>query len=101
MKLHLGCGEKYLEGFTHCDIRKYHHVDYVIPVDDLPFDDESVDEIYACHVLEHFGRHEVLNVLKEWSRVLKTDGFLRIAVPDFDSIVNHLKMELKGGVEKI
>jgi len=37
---------------------------------DVPYDDSSVDEIYASHVLEHFGRHEFMDVLKEWNRVL-------------------------------
>ena len=64
MKLHLGCGDKYLEGFIHCDIRKYEHIDYVINLNDLStFKDNSVDEIYACHVLEHFGRFEIEDVL--------------------------------------
>ena len=45
--------------------------------------DASVNLIYASHVLEHFGRNEYKAVLKEWFRVLKPDGVLRLAVPDF------------------
>ena len=41
--------------------------------------------IYACHVLEHFGRIAFTKVLREWTRVLKTGGLLRISVPDFRS----------------
>jgi len=46
-------------------------------------DDNSVSLIYACHVLEHFGRYTYKAVLKEWFRVLKPGGILRLAVPDF------------------
>ena len=57
MKLHIGCGEKFLPGFKHLDVRKYPHIDYVSNADDLSmFDDNSIEEIYACHVLEHFHR---------------------------------------------
>ena len=29
MKLHIGCGEKYLPGWKHLDARKFPHVDYI------------------------------------------------------------------------
>ena len=35
MKLHLGCGERYLEGYIHIDLGDFDHIDYQIPVDDL------------------------------------------------------------------
>ena len=75
MKLHIGCGDKYLAGYKHLDTRQFPHVDYVGKAEDLSrFDDGSVDEIYACHILEHFKRAEVSSVLKEWHRVLKHGG---------------------------
>lgn len=93
MKLHIGCGEKNLPGYKHFDIRKLDdHIDYVGNADDLSqFEDNSIDEIYACHLLEHFGRNEVDMVLKEWHRVIKPDGILRIAVPDFEAITDEYK----------
>jgi len=48
---------------------------------------QTVDEIYACHILEHFGRGQIVNVLAEWNRVMKMGSTLRIAVPDFESSV--------------
>lgn len=84
VKLHLGCGVKHLPGWTHVDALAYPHVDHVGPVEDLGFAaDQSVDLIYACHVLEHFGRNEYQQVLAEWFRVLRPSGLLRLAVPDF------------------
>ena len=93
MKIHVGCGEKYLPGFKHIDARNFEHVDYV--TDDLSnlsmFDDNTIDEIYACHLLEHFTREEISNgeILTEWYRVLKSGGILRIAVPNFEAIVEE------------
>ena len=93
MKIHVGCGEKYLPGFKHIDARNFEHVDYV--TDDLSnlsmFDDKTIDEIYACHLLEHFTREEISNgeILTEWYRVLKSGGILRIAVPNFEAIVEE------------
>jgi predicted SAM-dependent methyltransferase len=84
MKLHLGCGSRYIPGFTHIDARNLPHIDIVGPVDSLPsIKTNSVDLIYTCHVLEHFKRNDVKHTLLEWFRVLKPGGELRIAVPDF------------------
>ena len=88
MKLHLGSGIRYLEGFLHIDIADYEHIDIKSSVDKLDtIDDGAVDEIYASHVLEYFDRNEVESVLKEWKRVLKKDGVLRIAVPNFEALI--------------
>jgi predicted SAM-dependent methyltransferase len=83
-KLHLGCGGKFIPGFIHVDLTPLPHVDHVADVKDLTFaETNSVDLIYASHVLEHFGRAEHLDVLREWWRVLKPGGVLRLSVPDF------------------
>ena len=90
MKLHLGCGAKHIPGFVHVDVLDYPHIDHRVPVNALGFaEDNSVDLIYAAHVLEHFGRHEVDQVLREWYRVLKRGGILRVAVPDFAAVVQR------------
>lgn len=87
IKLHLGCGERYIPGFIHIDVRKFPHIDYVASVDKLDiFEDNSVDLIYACHLLEHFKRNQTEDILKEWHRVLKPGGILRLATPDFEKL---------------
>ena len=50
----------------------------------LDYPDESADEIEASHILEHFKIAEKVNVLREWVRVLKPGGLIRIAVPDLE-----------------
>lgn len=88
MKLHLGCGKRYLKGYIHVDIAEFEHIDYQLPIDDLStFKDNTAEEIYASHVLEYFDRNDVINVLTEWKRVLKPSGVLRLAVPNFPKLV--------------
>jgi predicted SAM-dependent methyltransferase len=89
-KLHLGCGNKILKDFTNIDIRPSKGVDIVDDISILNnIKNEEVDLIYASHVLEHFGRYEYKNVLKRWFEVLKKDGILRLAVPNFEEVVNY------------
>ena len=87
MKLHIGAGERFLPGYKHMDAIKREHIEFVGDARDLSFlDDGSVEEIYACHILEHFNRNEIDSVLMEWNRVLCLGGILRVAVPDFSAI---------------
>jgi predicted SAM-dependent methyltransferase len=90
IRLHLGCGAKNLDGWIHIDAQTQPHLNYKTTIDNLwMFKDNTVDEIYACHVLEHVGRKEVAKVIQEWNRVLKKGGIVRISVPDWDAVVEH------------
>ena len=83
VKLNLGCGNRnFGSDWIHIDGAEYPHLDSQ-NIESLDYRDKSVDLIYASHVIEYFDRREVLSVLKEWKRVLRIDGVLRIAVPDF------------------
>ena len=48
--------------------------------------DTSVDAIYSAHNIEHVYAHEVPQVLKEFLRVLKPEGFLVVTCPDLQSV---------------
>jgi predicted SAM-dependent methyltransferase len=90
LKLHLGCGPRILPGYIHVDIQRYPHVKYVCDVTkELGkfFEEGSVDEIYACHILEHISRKDIIDTLSHWSRLLRVGGKLRLAVPDFEAVV--------------
>jgi len=100
MKLHLGCGKKKLPGFTHIDIAKFSHIDHVSSLGDLNFvPPSSVTEIYCSHALEYYDQFEVLEVLKEWFRVLIPGGQVYIAVPDLRALIAIY--DLSGSIEKI
>lgn len=48
----------------------------------LPFPDESLDFIYAEHVLEHFDYRDLFHLLQHCLRVLRLGGTMSIVVPD-------------------
>jgi len=85
LRLHLACGHDYTEGYINIDF--YAPEDAVcdarFDVMKLPYPDNSVDEIKAFHIIEHFHFFEIQEVLKEWCRVLKPGGRLWIETPDF------------------
>jgi len=88
VKLHLGCGKRFLPGYVHIDVDTYPHIDYQADIRQLSMcDTESVDLIYNCGTFEYFDRFEAVEVLSEWRRALKDGGTLRISVPNFDSVV--------------
>lgn len=95
-----GCGEGFLDsripGFLTMDLRE--GADVVGDCADLSrFPDESVSDVYASNILEHWPIAKTVDVLKEWRRVLKPGGKLYVSVPDFDAAV---KLYLKLGLVK-
>ncbi|HSJ98411.1 MAG TPA: methyltransferase domain-containing protein, partial [Myxococcota bacterium] len=89
LRLNLGCGDKILPGYVNVDVveaRAGMKPDVVCDLHDLaPFDDASADEILSVHVVEHFWRWEVRDVLREWVRVLKPGGRMVIECPNIRS----------------
>jgi hypothetical protein len=88
MKLNLGCGNAPLEGYENLDRSNGKEA---FPLTGIA--DGSVDEVRASHILEHFPHEQTRDVLKEWVRVLKPGGVLKIAVPDFYKLA---ELYLKG-----
>ncbi len=56
------------------------------------FADGSAELIYCSHALEYFDRSEAQRALEEWRRVLEPSGILRIAVPDFDALLEVYRL---------
>lgn len=100
LRLHIG-GEAALDGWKVLNIEPADFVDYVVDCSDLSlFADQSVAEIYASHVLEHLGYlDELPNALKEFHRVLKVGGRLRLSVPDLETLCRlflHPKLDMSS-----
>ena len=88
MKLHLGCGARVIEGWINVDLSDFPHVHHKKSIENLDmFGNNSVDIIYSSHTIEYFDRVQINNVLTEWRRVLKPNGTLRLAVPNFDALI--------------
>lgn len=52
----------------------------------LPFATGTVDLAFAHHVLEHFSYADGLRLLREFRRVIKPDGAVRIVVPNAEEL---------------
>jgi len=87
VRLNLGCGADYREGFINIDMRPEIRSDLINDITVLDQVPESIaDEIFAHDALEHIPFREILPTLKLWFSVLKPGGTIEIQVPDFDQI---------------
>jgi len=84
-RIDLGCGAGKKEGFTGIDILSYPGVDFITDLEkDLSFlPDNSVEEFYSAHFLEHIVNFE--GMMKEIHRTLKPGGKAEIVVPHFSN----------------
>jgi len=83
LRLHLGSGFLNLKGYVNIDVAT-DEADMKTSIVDLPFEDESADEIICQHVLEHIPTQLVDTVISEMYRVLQVGGTVEIGVPDMD-----------------
>lgn len=88
-KLHLGCGERYVEGYLNIDfpisahtIQKNNIADLFADITNLSYENGSIDEIRSHHLFEHFERPVALALLCSWSKWIRSGGLLRIETPD-------------------
>jgi predicted SAM-dependent methyltransferase len=85
MKLHIG-GHQDKSGWFILDALPGPNVDRVGNCTDLSWlEDNSVEEIYASHVLEHLDyMNEIVPALQGFHRVLQPGGWVKLSVPDFE-----------------
>lgn len=85
LKIDLGCGPNKKEGFKGMDILPLPGVDYMVDLEKgfgfIP--DNSVDEFYTSHFLEHVQNLEL--IMAEIHRTLKPGGTLTVFVPHFSN----------------
>ena len=84
MKLNLGCGNNKKGGYINIDTDPQYSPDILSDIQDLTYDNESIDEIIASHVIEHIPMLKVITCLKNWYGWLKHGGALYLAIPDWD-----------------
>ena len=85
MKLNIGSGGVHIDGFESVDRRNG------LEAYPLAYEDNSIDEIRASHILEHFPEALAQSLLRDWVRVLQPGCRIRIAVPDLDRIAGDLQ----------
>jgi predicted SAM-dependent methyltransferase len=89
LKLHLGCGQNYLQGYQNIDFPLSEHTvqtdsvaDLHANLLDLSYPSEVIDEVRLHHVFEHFPRYAACALVASWQSWLRVGGRLRIEVPD-------------------
>lgn len=92
MKLNIGCGRDYRQGWINIDISKdveaEFHTD--IRISALPVDDEKAELVYISGVLEQIGSNdELIFVMNQCWRVLKPGGQIVIVVPNAKHAIAH------------
>ena len=96
-RLHIG-GMQVKAGWKIFNIQPGEGVDFIGDVADLSqFDDETFDEVYASHVIEHLGYiTELPAALSGVHRIIKPGGTFRMSVPDLDTLC---RLFIQDGVD--
>ncbi|HEV2855555.1 MAG TPA: hypothetical protein VHC97_22380 [Thermoanaerobaculia bacterium] len=83
LRLHIGSGDRILQGWINIDLKRHPGVDLVADVTHgLPF--THVSAVFAEHFLEHLDLLQAVNFLLEVHRVLSPSGRLRLSTPNLD-----------------
>lgn len=94
IKLNLGSGGSPLSGYINVDVASERigiSPDIVCDIRDLKvFPDDYADEIISVHVVEHFWRWEVVDIIMEWVRILKPGGKLILETPNLISACEEI-----------
>lgn len=89
--LNIGCGTDYKDGWINIDNNSDNNIDKVDLNwdlrDPLPFKDGSIDFIFNEHFIEHLTVEEAQKSIKDFMRVLKPGGVMRIAMPDLEDVI--------------
>ena len=70
--------------------KEYTEIKLDLEKDNLPFEDESIDYCFCCHVIEHLNNP--IKMIKESYRVLKNNGKLILITPDFEAKPEHINL---------
>jgi len=80
MRLDVGGGYRSKDGFLRLDIDVKLSPDVVADAHYLPFRDNTINEIYCSHVLEHLQNPRL--AVREIAKVLKSKGIATIIIPN-------------------
>ena len=99
--LNLGCGYKFVKAEEWLNADMLSVGDDVIKcnfLNGIPFESERFDLVYHSHVLEHFAKADAGKFIAECYRILKPDGFIRIALPNLEVIAKEYLKNLERSV---
>lgn len=89
MKLNLGCGKRNMAEFINIDAVKQTEETVVGDILDLEYPDNSVEEIFSEHVIEHLDKNEIVKFFSEIYRLLMPGGKIVLISPDMITAVEE------------
>jgi predicted SAM-dependent methyltransferase len=96
--LHLGCGVRVVPGWLNVDV-SHSQEDVDITYLPLPWEEKSFSSIVSQHVIEHLDlESELLPLLKEFRRILRTGGELWLSCPDLGKICRAYAQDKGAGL---
>lgn len=101
LKLNIGCASRIMEDYVNIDlstieeiISRYPNIPikknipvYQHDIFNLPYENQTVDEVRSDSMLEHLSFKEEKLFFYEVKRVLKSNGLLVFSVPDFEKTI--------------
>ena len=103
--VYVGCGHHRMDGFLHIEKNIYKNkaglpeilADITVKI---PLADNSIDFVFSRNTMEHLTYREFFNHLLECRRMLKTGGYIRMVVPNFDMWIKEYQnkyRKIRGG----
>ena len=86
LKLNLGCGSDYRDGFVNVDCCRNVKTDVCVDLCKLPFETNTVAYIMMRHSLEHIARDKICFLFDSIYRICKPNAVVEIWVPHYTAI---------------
>ena len=101
LRLNLGCGKAHYEGFVNIDKEESVKPDLLLDfvTQSFPYEDNSVEDVYFIHTIEHIEEKYHFSILSEIWRVLIPDGQLMVAYPEFSRCAMNYINNYRGRKE--
>jgi predicted SAM-dependent methyltransferase len=98
LRLNVGCGDYPMRYWMNLDADPQKPAQIHAAAPPIPYDDETLLEIYAGHFLEHLTQGDAADFIAECYRCLKPGGKLGIVVPDTREVMRRY---LAGAIDAV
>jgi SAM-dependent methyltransferase len=96
-RIEIGSGLKPQPGYVHVDVDPdSRSVDLLVSGRSLPLSDGWSDEVLSIHMIEHVPPPRLRATLREWFRVLRDGGMVRIHTPNGEALGRALVESASG-----
>jgi len=95
--LNVGCGPNSHPNFVNLDFFWRPNIELCWDINKgIPLETNSIKGIFSEHCLEHISYSQCLDVLKEFHRVVRPNGIVRLVLPDAELYFDLYSREKRG-----